>query len=178
MSEPSKLEDFILPVIVESAAAYNPKKVKAQFLELTRILAKQAFWLEIYQFLDANAAHVEGVHFDSPQSWKAASEWMKIVGKPGADPKVLARAEKVFSRARGKFAGDSTGNYAMRNMISQCVRADGMARVGELELMLERTLGADLYGLRRASMESKDLGTLLSGATMDALAGRPKARSL
>lgn len=173
MSEPIRFEDFILPVIISSADDYNPRATKAKFERLTFMLAKQAFWLQIFEILDKRQAYVEAIEFTNAYD---VANMMRVVGKPGADPVKISGAHKALSKARGKFsAGDK---HTMVRHIRSVAGDTGIVRLADQESVMHRALGEELYGLRKSSIESSELSSELSSAAIEALSGRPRSNRL
>lgn len=173
MSEPINFADFVLPVIIERADDYNPRAAKAKFERLAFMLAKQAFWLQIFEILEKRSDDVEAVSFTQSNE---ADKMMLMVAKPGANETKVSGAHKALSKARGKFG---SGNWsAMRHHIASVVPKNGSVTLADRETVLHRALGEDLYGLRKSTLESQELDAELNAAAISALSGRPRASRL
>lgn len=169
------LEDFILPVVIEKSSDYNRSEVKQTFERLCFILAKQAFWLELFELLDKRSAYVEAIDFNM-QNWRV-DEFMTIVAKEGAPEAKVNTAHRALSKARGKFG--TSNMHQMRMHISTVFPQKGQLRLADKEKILEKALGSDLYGLRLATVESKMLSEevqKISAAAMQALSGKRSNR--
>lgn len=173
MSDPIRFEDFILPLIINSADDYKPRQVKEKFERLAFLLAKQAFWLQIFELLKKRESYVEAIEFTRAHY---AASMMKVIAKPGADPVKISGAHKELSKARGKFG---SGNWhSMVRHIHDVTGANGMVRLADQETILHRALGEDLYGLRKSSIESEELSLEMSDAAIGALSGRARSNRL
>ena len=167
-------QDFILPVIIEQSGEYNPRKAKEQFNQISRLLACQAFWLDLFETLEKNKKHISGIKFVG-NYFQGAEKWMVPVAAPGADPDKLAAIQRRFSKARGKFGNTSSGQ---RNMVAAVESAGLTARtltLDQKEKVLKNSLGEAFYGLRLSSIEKKDIDQATGAALVQALAGKRKS---
>lgn len=168
-----RFEDFILPLIISSADDYKPRQVKEKFERLSFLLAKQAFWLQIFEMLKKRESYVEAIEFSDSRE---AAKMMIVVGKPGADPVKISGAHKELSKARGKFGA---GNWSlMQRHIHQVIGGSALVRLADQERIMHRALGEDLYGLRKSSLECEELSSTISDAAIGALSGRPRSARL
>jgi hypothetical protein len=172
------LSDFIQPLIIEKAEDFKPRAAKALFERTCHMLSQQAFWLSIFEYLQKHKDSVEGVQFLTDQDkWErhqGVADCMTPVARLGANPDLLAKAHSAstgaFSKARGKIP--KLDIYSLKHLATQCLPASGIATLEMREHIMQRALGADLYGLRLATIESKELDSTTSQSVAAALSGR------
>lgn len=173
------LSDFIQPLIIENSEDFKPREAKARFERMCQMLAGQAFWLSLFEYLEKHQAAISAVQFKAEFSrFIGVADMMIPVPIEGADPKAIERAIKAsagaFSKTRGKITGMTASDLA--GVIRRCLPADGLATLDRKEQILKNALGGELYGLRLSFVESKELDSITSASMASALTGRPKPR--
>lgn len=167
MSGGFEFEDFIVPLIIGSPEEFKPREAKAKFAKICSVLAKQAFCLELFRFLEKHKDSVAGIEF-SEDNAAAADDQFVLLKRAGSDHAKFERAlnasKKVFSQARGKLAN----NYHFAGIKSKLPKVVSLENKEEV---LVGMLGQEFYGMRRSTIESKEMSAALTKALVDAVSG-------
>lgn len=139
---------FSLPLAIGSGSDYDAKKTRALYESVALDLAKQAFWLEIFELLERRP-EIAGVKFTHERKADRIALAIGRDGTPGA--KVLG-AQKALSKARGKFSGSQADQ--MRDHLRRATAKNELITLDKKEQTLLKAWGPALYAARLAALES------------------------
>lgn len=158
--------DFRLPEWIEASSEYEGREIRARFEARALSLAKQAFWLALFEALRAHPA-AAGVRFTHERK---AERMMVIEGAPGASVKAVAAAQKALGAVRGKFTGSQSDDF--QDHLRRVTARGAVLRLGQEDEVLARALGAQWAMRRKSAQESRALREAIPSAGAQKSAGR------